>query len=295
MKTALNPEVSRHGPVWITGAGGLIGNQVAQLGRTEFSGTLGGVRPLTRADLDLTDFAAVERLFAAERPSAVIHCAAMSKSPACQRDPGAAWRVNHASTVHLATLAGEIPFLLMSTDLVFDGRKGRYVEDDPVNPLSVYAETKVAAERAVLANPRHLVVRTSLNFGRSPGGRSAFNEEMREAWRSGRTLDLFVDEFRSPIPVGATADALWRLVAGGHRGMFHVAGSERLSRLEIGKVVAAGLRRDEPAIATPIRPGTLKDYMGPPRSPDTSLDSGKAERALGVRLPVFGAWMESGA
>jgi dTDP-4-dehydrorhamnose reductase len=278
--------------VWITGAGGLIGNQVVELGRTEFSATRGGVRPLTRADLDLTDFAAVERLFAAERPSTVIHCAAMSKSPACQRDPAAARLNNVAVTRHLASLASEIPFLFTSTDLVFDGRKGGYVESDPVHPLSLYAETKAEAEREVLGNPRHTVIRTSLNFGESPSGRSAFNEEMREAWRAGRVLDLFVDEFRSPIPAAETARVLWRLWIGRQTGLFHVGGSERLSRFEIGKGVAEWCRRGEPSLPTPTRPGTLRDYSGAPRSPDTSLDSTRVEQALGIRLPAFGEWLK---
>ncbi len=292
------PEQSppREGPVWVTGAAGLIGNEVVRLAREASNGSTApvAVRGLARADLDLTDFAAVDRLFAAERPSAVIHCAAMSKSPDCQRDPEAAWRANHEATVHLAALAGGIPFLLMSTDLVFDGRKGNYAEDDSVNPLSVYAETKVAAEQAVLTNARHLVVRTSLNFGSSPGGRSAFNEEMREAWRSGRTLDLFVDEFRSPIPVSETARILWDLILGRHAGLFHVAGRERLSRVGIGLLVAQWCRREEANLPTPYRAGSLRDYRGAPRSPDTSMDTGKVERLLDLRLPWFSRWMAEG-
>ena len=290
MKATSDPMPFREGAVWVTGAAGLIGNEVVRLGRDGSTASF-PVRGLARADLDLTDFAAVDRLFAAERPSAVIHCAAMSRSPACQRDPEAAWRINHAATAHLAGLAEGIPFLLMSTDLVFDGLKGGYVETDPVNPLSVYAETKVAAEIAVLANPRHVVVRTSLNFGRSPGGRSSFNEEMREAWRAGRTLDLFEDEYRSPIAATETARVLRALVRGGHGGLFHVAGRERLSRVEIGRCVAEWCRREEPSLPTPYRAGSLRDYRGAPRSPDTSMDSGKVERLLDLRLPCFSRWM----
>jgi len=286
-----NQDVAR--TVWITGAGGLIGNEVVRLGRTEIAGGAAGVRALTRADLDLTDFPAVARLFAFERPLAVIHCAAMSKSPACQQEPAAARLNNLEVTRHLAALAGGIPFLFLSTDMVFDGRKGGYVEHDPVNPLSVYAETKVEAERAVLANPRHTVVRTSLNFGESPSGRTSFNEEMREAWRAGRTLDLFVDEFRSPIPSVETARILWRLLLGGHAGLFHVAGAERLSRFELGLQVADFWRRREPGLPTPVKPGTLRDYAGAPRSPDTTLVGTKVERALGIRLPRFSDWVSA--
>jgi dTDP-4-dehydrorhamnose reductase len=293
MKAASDPMSSGEGPVWVTGAAGLIGNEVVRLARDGSAGSPVPlpVRGVARADLDLTDFAAVDRLFAVERPSAVIHCAAMSKSPACQRDPEAAWRINHAATAHLAGLAEAIPFLLMSTDLVFDGLKGGYVESDPVNPLGVYAETKVAAETAVLANPHHAVVRTSLNFGRSPGGRSSFNEEMREAWRSGRSLDLFEDEYRSPIAAAETARVLWALVIGRHAGLFHLAGSERLSRVEIGRLVAEWCRREEPNLPTPYRAGSLRNYRGAPRSPDTSMDSGKVERLLDLRLPCFSRWM----
>src|SRR2546430_717015 len=94
----------------------------------------------------------------------------------------------------------EIPLVFLSTDLVFDGKKGNYVETDPVHPLSVYADTKVRAEPYVLAQPNHVVVRTSLNAGHSPTGDRAFNEEMRKAFAAGRTLSLFEDEFRCPIP-----------------------------------------------------------------------------------------------
>ena len=74
----------------------------------------------------------------------------------------------------LAELAAEIPFFFLSTDLVFDGQTGNYDESAPVNPLSIYAETKAAAERIVLANPRHTVLRLSLNGGTSPSGRPRF-------------------------------------------------------------------------------------------------------------------------
>jgi dTDP-4-dehydrorhamnose reductase len=119
---------------------------------------------------------------------------------------------------------------------------------------------------------------------------------MREAWRAGRTLDLFEDEYRSPIAATETARVLRALVRGGHGGLFHVAGRERLSRVEIGRCVAEWCRREEPSLPTPYRAGSLRDYRGAPRSPDTSMDSGKVERLLELRIPRFSLWMagESG-
>ncbi len=290
------------GRVWVTGAGGLIGNAcVAVSGSTapEGGGPVRRARPLTRAELDLADFRAVERLFSEERPAAVIHCAARSRSPACQADPDGARLQNVAVTRQLAELAADIPMVFLSTDLVFDGRRngaeGGYREDDAVNPLSVYAETKVEAEAWVRRNPRHAIVRTSLNFGRSPSGPGAFNEELAAAWRAGRTVDLFVDEFRCPIAAVETARRLWALLDSRQGGVFHLAGSERLSRYDIGRLVAEDLRRSEPGRGSPMRAGSLTGYSGAPRAPDTTLDCSKLATLLVEPMPAFSAWLQGRA
>lgn len=285
-------EILSQGPVWVTGAGGLIGGECIRVGNFLKRPTMTRVTSLQRADLELTDFEAVERRFLRERPSAVIHCAAMSKSPACQRDPVAARLNNIEVTRNLVSVAAGVPFVFFSTDLVFDGRKGGYVEDDAVNPLSFYAETKVEAEVIVRRHARHIILRTSLNFGSTLSGAGAFNEEMRAAWKAGRTLDLFVDEYRSPIAAVETARLVWELLLGGHRGVFHLAGGERMSRFEIGLRIGDWARRREPGLATPIKPGSLADYSGAPRSPDTSLDCSKIEQTLKTKMPGFSEWLQ---
>ena len=187
-------------------------------------------RGLTRADFDLTDFAAVRAAFERDRPQLVIHCAALSKTGVCEAHPDAAHLHNVEVTRVLCELASDLPLIFFSTDLVFDGTKGNYCETDAPNPLNVYARTKVAAERLVLANPRHTVVRTSLNAGRTLRG-DAFNEQWCAAWRRGEVLQLFTDEFRCPIAAEVTARALWELVAAGQPGLYHLAGRERLVAL----------------------------------------------------------------
>ncbi len=164
-------------PIWITGAGGLIGNYLVQTAPAFSPDTV--VVGLTRSRLDLADFSAVRDAFRRQQPRIVIHCAALSQPADCQANPALARRLNTDATALLAELAADIPFVFFSTDLVFDGRVGHYDESAPVNPLDLYAETKVAAERIVLANPRHTVVRTSLNGGTSPTGDRGFNERMR--------------------------------------------------------------------------------------------------------------------
>lgn len=271
--------------VWVTGAGGLIGNYLVQAA-AQFTPAW-TVRGLTRADVDLLDFEAVRKHFRNDAPRLVFHCAALSHSPSCQNNPELARKINVGVTALLADLAANIPFIFFSSDLVFDGRAGNYDESAPVNPLSVYAETKVAAEKITLANPRHTVIRTSLNGGNSPTGDRAFNEQMRLAWQRGETLKLFTDEFRNPIPAETTARAAWELAIKNAAGLFHVAGAEKLSRFEIGQLIAARWPRLNPKIEA----GSLKEYRGAPRSPDTSLNCAKVEKHLSFPLPKFSAWL----
>lgn len=271
----------RNNPVWITGAGGLIGNNLVQTAPRL------AVRALTRSDFDLLDSAAVRREFQKDQPQLVIHCAAISTIAVAQENPEFARRVNVEAAKLLAELAAEIPFIFFSTDLVFDGRNGNYIETDAPNPLHLYGETKAAAEEIVLKNPRHLVVRTSINGGISRAGDRGFNEQLRLALQSGKPMKLFTDEFRSPIPAVETARAVWELTGKNCAGIFHIAGAERLSRWQIGQLLLPRW----PEIKTRIEPGSAKDFLGPPRAPDTSLDVSKAQTILSAPLPGLGEWL----
>jgi dTDP-4-dehydrorhamnose reductase len=262
---------------WVTGAGGLIGNAIVlAAGNSNWQ-----VRPITRADLDLLDFKSVENLFAKEGPALIIHCAAVSRDRDCEASPTLAHEVNVKATEHLAALAENSQFIFFSTDLVFDGTRGNYSENDPVNPLALYAQTKAQAEEIILKNPRHTIVRTSLTTGRSPTGNRSFTEDMARAWKEGKALNLFVDEFRCPIPATATARAIWELATSREGGIFHLAGSDRLSRYEIGLLIAA----QHPELNPKIIPSSRKDYKGPSRPADTSLNCSKIQKLLSFPLP----------
>jgi dTDP-4-dehydrorhamnose reductase len=272
---------------WVTGAAGLIGSYLVK--QASEHAAAWRVRPLTRAELDLTDFAKVRALFETEKPWLIIHCAALSRSPACQANPEFAYKLNVDVTSLLAELALNVPLMFFSSDLVFDGNKGNYDESDEPNPSSVYGETKLRAEQVVLQNPRHIVLRTSLNGGTSPTGDRGFNEEMRHAWEQGKTLRLFTDEFRCPTAACVTAHAVWELAASGAAGLFHLAGAERLSRWEIGELIAARW----PQLRPKIEPASLREYQGAPRPPDTSLNCAKVQRMLSFMLPGLGEWLKN--
>ena len=271
--------------VWITGAGGLIGNYLVQTA-PKFAPQW-RLRTLTRDRLDLLNFDAVRREFENDKPQLVIHCAAVSTIAGVEADPELARRVNVEVTRLLAELAAEIQFVFFSTDLIFDGRKGNYVESDAPNPLHLYGETKVAAEQIVLANRRHTVVRTSLNGGISLTGDRGFNERMKRELHLGRMMKLFADEFRSPIPAAESARAVWDLAGKNCAGIFHVAGAAKLSRWQIGQLLA----KRWPELKAKIEPASVADFPGPARAPDTSLNISKAQKFLSTPLPGLGEWL----
>jgi dTDP-4-dehydrorhamnose reductase len=281
------PDLQRLPLAWITGAGGLIGNYLAHTAAQFAPGW--HARPLVRSDLDLADFPKAAELFRQEQPRAIFHCAALSRSPECEANPALAHKLNVEVTRNLCELAIDIPLVFFSSDLVFDGLTGHYEEESPVNPLSVYAETKIAAEQIVLTNPRHIVVRTSLNGGTSPSGDRGFNEQMRNAWKAGQTLRLFKDEFRCPIHAEVTARAAWELLNKNRPGLYHVAGSQRVSRWQLGELLAPRWPQLNPKMVAT----SLKEYQGAPRAPDTSLNCAKAQNLLSFQIPGLADWLNA--
>jgi len=270
---------------WITGANGLIGNYLVQTA-PRFAPDW-RVRALTRQQFDLLDFPVVRHEFQNDKPRLVVHCAAITRAADAERNPALAQRVNVEMPRLLAELAAESQFVFFSTDLVFDGRKGNYAETDEANPLHVYGETKLGAEQIVLKNPRHLVVRTSLNAGVSRAGNRGFNEQLRLALETGPGMTLFTDEFRCPIPAVETARAVWELANKSCAGLFHVAGAEKLSRWQIGQL----LIQRRPDLAAKLKPGSARDFPGPPRALDASLDISKVQKVLSKPLSGLSEWL----
>ena len=273
--------------VLITGAEGLIGSYLVRTAARWSPDWQ--VYGMTRRDADLTDQSQVTALWSRLQPQAVIHCAALSRAGQCEADPALAREINVDATRRLGELAYDKPFLFLSSDQVFDGAKGWYVETDAVRPLNVYGETKVEAERVVLQNQTHTVIRVALTAGRSETGDRSFVEDMRKACRQGQTLTLFTDEFRCPLPAGVVARAVWALLNHARPGLYHLGGRERMSRWDIGLALAQWYPELSPCLQT----GSIKDYTGPARPADLSMRSDKIQKLLSFRLPGFGDWLAS--
>ena len=230
----------------ITGASGLIGSYLVRNASRWAPGW--AVQGPTRTEFDLGDASAISSAFQRYNPDLVIHCAAMSRTKDCEQDPATAERINVAATALLSHLARKHRFIFVSSGEVFDGSTGWYAEDAQPNPINVYGRTKLAAERKVLENASHTVVRIVLTAGTSENRDRSFVEDMSRTVKSGQSLTLYGDEFRCPLPAGAVARALWELAEQDKPGLYHLGGSERLSRRRVVEAQAvAGVQQSAAA------------------------------------------------
>ena len=245
------------------------------------------VQRLSRAELELTETSKVKARIHALKPDLLIHCAALSRTKACEQNPDEARRINVEVTAHLAQLSQDIPFIFLSSGEVFDGKTGWYGEEDEPNPINVYGQTKLEAEQAVLRNPRHTVVRIVLTAGTSETGDRSFVEEMCRAAKAGKDVTLYADEFRCPLPAAVIARTVWELVDRKQPGLYHLGGSERLSRWEIGETLLPWC----PELKGHLIKGSARNHVGSPRPADLSLRCDKIQRLLSFPIPGFREWL----
>jgi dTDP-4-dehydrorhamnose reductase len=269
----------------ITGAAGLIGQYLVKTASRWAPGW--DVLGLSRAELDLTERSNLETRIHALKPNLLIHCAALSRTKDCEQDPEQARRINVEATAHLARLSQDIPFIFLSSGEVFNGRTGWYGETDEPNPINVYGQTKLEAEQAVLQNPGHTVVRIVLTAGMSESGDRSFVEDMCRAAKAGKDVTLYADEFRCPLPAGVIARAVWELVDRRQTGLYHLGGSERLSRWEIGEILLPWYQE----LTGRLMKGSARHHVGSPRPSDLSLRCDKIQSLLSFRIPGFREWL----
>jgi len=282
----------------------LITGGLGQLGRA-LSTRLGAagqaeIAALGRGALDVTDRSAVRARISAERPGVVIHAAAMTDVDACERDPDAAFRANALGVLHVAQAADEVRarFVFISTDFVFDGEKpSPYYETDAPNPLSVYAESKLAGERYALgAAHRALVVRTAWLYG--PGGRNFVDTILDAGVAAGaapgaaggaaaadaatktpaKPLRVVADQAGSPTSAPDFADGIARVLDAGLVGVVHLVNAGHATRYELARRALdfAGLER------VAVEPITTAEMPRPARRPRHAVLGSRVLGAAGI-------------
>jgi dTDP-4-dehydrorhamnose reductase len=230
--------------------------------------------------VDLADGLALTRALEQADPDLVIHAAAISSVEQVRTILEQAWEVNVEGTRRIAAWCGDRDrrLIFTSTDLVFDGERGWYREDDATNPALAYGRTKAAAEPLVLQVPGCLVARISLLYGPSQCGRSTFFDRAITGLRAGEPQVFFEDEFRTPLDYATAARILIRLGQDQAGGLMHVGGCQRVSRYELMRRAALALGLDGDL----VRANWRRDArLAEPRPADVSLDTSR----LASRLP----------
>jgi dTDP-4-dehydrorhamnose reductase len=276
--------------ILITGASGFLGGYLAQAahGKGQLLGTYWehpvAVPGVELHRMDLTNLVAVAQFVRQVQPQIIIHAAALANLDTCEAQKDLAWRTNVDAARMLAAVGRELGSRLIhiSTDMVFDGKKGGYAEDDRLEPISYYGYSKRAAEEAVLrAYPDAAVVRVALLYGFPVAGGNSFSAEIYHRLRAGQKIKVFADQYRSPIWAGNAAAAIMELAEIAPSGILHLAGSARISRSEF----ACELARQIDADLSLLENVSMHETQWlVPRPQDVSLNTMRARQILQTPL-----------
>ncbi|NNM73095.1 dTDP-4-dehydrorhamnose reductase [Enterovirga aerilata] len=272
--------------ILVTGGSGQVGTELQRQAWPE------GVRlhAPARAELDLADAEAIDRVLAARPWAAIISSGAYTAVDKAETEVVQAWRVNALAPALLARRSAErgIPIVHVSTDYVFPGSKdGYYREDDPVGPLGVYGASKEGGEQAVrTGNPRHAIIRTAWVV--SPHGSNFLKTMLRLAGSGREELGVVSDQRGCPTFAGDLAAALARVTLDLVRspdapaGTFHFVNAGEASWAGFAEAIfAASARRGGPSAR--VKAISTAEYPTPARRPANSrLATDRIRDAFGI-------------
>ncbi len=275
--------------ILITGGSGLLGSNIARAaaGSFEVYATyhthVSQIPGCHFMQMNITDKPQVLSVFDRVKPHLVIHTAGLVNVDYCEEHEDEAWvqNVEGTETVTLAAKEAGAKLFYISTDSVFDGKKGMYTEEDIPHPQTVYAKTKLAGEEKV----RHFlsdstIVRTAF-YGWSLHGKRSLAEWVVAGLREGKKLRMWTDAFFTPILVNNLAKVLLEMHRKGFSGLYHVGGTERCSKYTFGLELARTFGLD----GNLIEPSSLAEAgLRAPRPRDPSLDSTRVACAIDTRL-----------
>jgi dTDP-4-dehydrorhamnose reductase len=273
--------------ILVTGASGLLGSKVAKLAEHFFQVfPTHNARPFFKdsTKMDITNEREVSEVVVRMKPDFVMHVGAETRVDHCEKNRETAWKVNAEGTRNVAAACGRIhaKLIYVSTDYVFDGEKGFYIEDDEPNPLNHYGWTKLKGEKFVSEYcQEYVIARTSVLYGWH-SWKTNFALWVVESLRNRKPITVVNDHFNCPTLADNLAEVLLEMVRKDLSGVFHTAGSERISRYDFAVEIAKSFDLDASMI-TPIEMSELKAWIAK-RPRDSSLCIGKAQKQLKTKF-----------
>ncbi len=236
--------------ILITGSNGLLGQKLVaecQHRGLQFLATSRGDNRIEYStfkyqSLDITSHQEVRRIMEEYRPTTLINSAAMTQVDLCEEDKESCWNLNVVGVKNLRVACEEIGthFIHLSTDFIFDGRRGPYLENAEPNPLSYYGESKLAAEKVVMSGIMPwTIIRTILVYGKTPGmSRSNLVLWVKKSLEDGSEISVVDDQYRTPtlaedLAIGCLLTAVKRAT-----GIFNISGKEMLTPYDMAQLTA---------------------------------------------------------
>lgn len=285
--------------IMVTGANGLLGQVlIKQLVEKKYPVVATGKGPgrlivaalegYEYKELDITDGPAVEEFVLYEKPSLIVHAAAMTQVDQCELDKQACYNVNVTATRFLldAAKAVKARFIFVSTDFIFDGNNGPYKEDDEPAPVNYYGSTKLVAEKAVMESGLDwAIARTILVYGSVPTtGRTNIIAWIKQSLQNKVQIKMVTDQLRTPTFVHDLAAGIILMIEKNAKGIYHLSGEEKMTPYEMAVETAKFFGYDEGLIAKSSSPDIRQPAVRPPR---TGFDISKAKKELGFQPVTF--------
>ncbi|MDO8999595.1 MAG: NAD(P)-dependent oxidoreductase [Bacteroidota bacterium] len=291
--------------ILITGSNGLLGQKLVYKLRNNAAvtciATARGENRLAKQEgyvfesLDITNKENVNNVFSKHLPDVIVNTAAMTNVDACETEKDACWAMNVTSVNHQVKALENLKikhsnynphFIHLSTDFIFDGTHGPLDENETPNPLSYYAESKLAAEKIVQASLLDwAIARTVLVFGIVDNmSRSNIVLWVKSNLEQGKIINVVDDQFRTPTLAEDLADGCILIAQKRAKGIYNISGKDFYSILELANVVADYYQLDKSL----IKPSKSADIKQPAkRPPITGFIIEKAKKELGYNPHSF--------
>jgi dTDP-4-dehydrorhamnose reductase len=285
--------------ILITGSNGLLGQKLVDLlihnAEIDLVATSRGENKLAQVvpelrfvSMDVADESQVNKVIAAEKPTHIIHTAAMTNVDECEINREACWQLNVDAVQYLVNACEQhhVFFVHLSTDFIFDGEDGPYNEEASPNPISYYGESKLAAEEIVMrSKTKWAILRTVLVYGIVHDyGRSNIVLWVKNSLEAKKNIQVVNDQFRTPTLAEDLAMGCWLVVDQDAEGVFNISSKEVLTPYDMAMQVADYFQLDKSYITEANASNFSQTARRPPR---TGFDISKAENILGFKPHTF--------
>lgn len=271
--------------VLVTGSSGLLGGKLVKALSEEYE-----VIPAHNTKsvhynsvrMDIVDREGVFRVLSESSPDVVVHAAAETSVDKCETSKERAWSVNAFGTKSIAEACAKIgaKLIFVSTDYVFDGRRGLYSEEDEVNPINQYGLTKLKGEEFVKELCEDfLIARASVVYGWH-SRKLNFTTWVIDSLRHRRRIPVVEDHYNSPTLADDLAEIIQKMIGSKAGRVYHTAGGERVSRYEFALKIAETFGLDR-SLISPVKMVDVKNWIAK-RPRDSSLCVDKIKR-IGIK------------